>query len=202
MRDLIVSKLSNPDGSEKVRYDVNGKRVTIQMSKRTAAVILLVVVYSVVISVFSVSPYLERKEFALTHPSWVAVIPSIRNLTSDIQRGKTKYAYVNLEYQFTADGHAYSRKLEKAEKLHSFFPIIGEQRFEEMRIELLDRAIKKKEANEYLLFYNPNNPKQQKFFLANDSFYPQGAWLYHILFVYCILFLIIGIAVLLFKIRP
>lgn len=199
---IIVSKLSNQDGSEKVRYDVNGKRVTIQMSKLTASVILLIVVYSIVISVFSVSPHLERKEFMVTHPNWIAVTPSILNLTADIQRGKNKYAYVDLEYQFTADEHSYSQKIDKAAKLYSFFPIIGKRRFEEMRVELLNRATQKNVAKECLLFYNPKDPKQQKFFLANDSFYPQGSWLYDILFVFSTIFSVILVMALLFKIRP
>ncbi|MEI2272928.1 hypothetical protein OHD16_12335 [Sphingobacterium sp. ML3W] len=199
---IIASKLSNPDGSKRVRYDVNGKRVTMQMSKFTTFVVLLVGVYVVLVSVFSVSPHLERKEFIVTHPNWIAVTPSIRNLACNIQRGKTKYAYLDLEYQFTAGKHSYSKKMDKVEKLYSFFPIIGQRRFEEMRIELLDRATKKNVAKEYLLFYNPNDPEQQKFFLANDNFYPQGSWLYNILFVYCILFLVIVIIAFLFKIRP
>jgi len=199
---IIANKLSNQDGSEKVRYDVNGKRVTMQMSKLTASVILLIVVYSVVISVFSISPYLERKEFVLTHPNWVAVTPSILNLTADIQRGKNKYAYIDLEYQFTADKHLYSKKIGKAEKLYSFFPIIGKRRFEEMRIDLLNRATKKNIAKECLLFYNPNDPEQQKFFLANDNFYPQGSWLYDMLFVFSTIFSVIVIMAMLFKIIP
>lgn len=173
-----------------------------QMSKLTTFVVLLVGVYVVLVSVFSVSPHLERKEFMVTHPNWIAVTPSIRNLACNIQRGKTKYAYLDLEYQFTASKHSYSKKMDKVEKLYSFFPIIGQRRFEEMRIELLDRATKKNVAKEYLLFYNPNDPEQQKFFLANDNFYPQGSWLYNILFVYCILFLVIVIIAFLFKIRP
>ncbi|RKE55793.1 hypothetical protein [Sphingobacterium detergens] len=196
---IIVSKLSNLDGSEKVRYDVNGKRVTMQMSKLTASAILLIVVYSIVISIFSVSPYLERKEFVLTHPNWVAVTPSILNLTADIQGGKTKYAYVDLEYQFTTNGRSYSQKIDKAEKLYSFFPIMGQRRFEEMRIELLNRATQKKVAKEYLLFYNPNDPEQQKFFLANDSFYPQRSWLYNILFVFFTILSVIVVMALLFR---
>lgn len=198
---IIASRLSQQNGNRKVQYSINGKPLTFRMRKLTTFVVLLLLVYIMVVSVFSVSPGLERKEFILTHPNWVAVTPSIRNLSADIQRGKTKYAYVDLEYQFTAGGDAYTQKIHKAEKQYSFFPIIGRGAFEAMRIELLTRARKKNIDQEYVLFYNPQDPEQQQFFLANDSFYLQRSLLCDILFVYGVLFIIIVIVALSFRIR-
>ncbi|OOG19214.1 hypothetical protein BWD42_04505 [Sphingobacterium sp. CZ-UAM] len=200
LRKIIAIRLSKQTGSRNVQYSINGKPLTLRMRKLTTFVVLLLLVYIMVVSVFSVSPGLERKEFMLTHPNWVAVTPSIRNLSADIQRGKTKYAYINLEYQFTAGGDAYTQKIHKAEKQYSFFPIIGQGAFEAMRIELLTRAKKKNVDQEYILFYNPQDPEQQQFFLANDSFYLQRSLLCDILFVYGVLFLAIVIIMLLFKI--
>lgn len=199
LKKIVVNRLSKLDSNRKVQYEVNGKPVSIQMNKLTAFGVLLALAYIVIVTIFSVSPYLERKEFRITHPSWVAVMPSIRNLCSNLQGGKTKYAYIDLEYQFTADGQSHGQKIVKAEKLYSFLPIWGKQGLEKIRIELLDRASRKNTAKEYIVFYNPDNPKQNKFFLANDCFYPQGAWLYDLLFVYFILFLFIMIIVLLFR---
>lgn len=199
LKKIIVDRLSKVESNRKVQYEVNGKPVSTQMSKLTAFVVLLALAYIVIVTIFSVSPYLERKEFRMTHPSWGAVMPSIRNLTSNLQGGKTKYAYIDLEYQFTVNKQSYGQKIDKAEKLYSFLPIWGKQGLEKMQIELLNRASRKNTAKEYILFYNPHNPKQHKFFLANDYFYPQGAWLYDLLFVYFILFLFIMIIVLLFR---
>lgn len=200
-RKLIVSKLRNPGGSRKVQYEVNGKVVSMQMSKLTAFVVLLVIVYVVIVTVLSISPYLERKEFRMTHPGWVAVTPSIRDLTSNIRGGKIKYVYIDLEYQFTANGQSYKQKIAKAEKLYSFFPIWRKRSLEDMRIELLNRATQKNIAKESLLFYYPHNPEQHKFFLANDRFYPQGAWLYDLLFVFSIIFLVFVLIVVVFGIK-
>lgn len=199
LQKIILSKVGNGDGRHEVRYDVNGKRVTMQGRKRIAFVVLLAAVYVLIISVFSVSPSLERKEFALTHPSWAATVPAIINVESKIQRGKTKYAYLNIEYRYAANGQLYLRKLAKAEKHYSFLPVMNQRRFEGMRTELLDRAKTKIADKEYILYYNPQNIEQQTFFLADDSFYLQRSWLYHILFVYLLLFLFIVIIVLLFR---
>ena len=187
LQKLILSKVASGDG---VRFDVNGKRITMQRGKCIAFVVLLAAVYVLTISIFSVSPSLERKEFALTHPSWVATKPAIINFQSKIHRGKTKYAYLNIEYRYTANGQLYLRKLDKAEKQYAFLPIVSQRRFEQMRTELLDRANGIIANKEYILFYNPQNTEQQKFCLADDSFYLQGSWLYDILFVYFITILI------------
>jgi len=197
---IILSKLGNGDGRE-VRYDANGKRVTMQGGKRIAFVVLLAAVYALIISVFSVSPSLERKEFTLTHPNWVATAPSFINFESKIHRGKTKYAYLNIEYRYTANGQLSLRKLDKAEKHYAFLPVMSQLRFEEIRTELLDRAKRKIADKECILFYNPQNPEQQTFFLSDDSFYPQGSWLYDILFVYLLLLLLLFIVIIAFLFR-
>ncbi len=199
LQKIILSKLGKGDGRDEVRYNVNGKRITMQSGNRIAFVVLLAAVYVLIISVFSVSPSLERKEFALTHPSWIATVPAIINFESKIHRGKTKYTYLNVEYQYTANGQLYLRKLDKAEKQYAFLPIVSQRRFEQMRTELLDRANGLIANKEYILFYNPQNTEQQKFCLADDSFYLQGSWLYDILFVYLLLFLFIVIIAFLFR---
>ncbi|KKO91995.1 hypothetical protein AAW12_07555 [Sphingobacterium sp. Ag1] len=199
LQKMILRKLGNGDAREEVRYDVNGKRITMQGGKRMVFAVLLVAVYILIISVFSVSPSLERKEFVLTHPSWVATAPAILNFESKIHRGKTKYAYLNIEYRYTANGQQVLRKLDKAEKHYAFLPVMSQRRFEGMRTELLDRAKRRIADKEYILFYNPQNIEQQTFFLADDSFYLQGSWLYDILFVYLLLFLFIVIIVFLFR---
>lgn len=199
LQKIILSKLGNGYGREEVRYDVNGKRISMQRGKRIAFVILLVAVYVLTISVFSVSPSLARKEFALTHPSWVAAAPAILKFESKIHRGKTKYAYLNIEYRYTANGQLYWRKLDKTEKHYAFLPVMSQRRFEGIRTELLDRAKRRIADKEYILFYNPQNIEQQTFFLSNDSFYPQGSWLYNILFVYLLLFLFIVVIAFLFR---
>jgi len=196
LQKLILSKVASGDG---VRFDVNGKRITMQRGKCIAFVVLLAAVYVLTISIFSVSPSLERKEFALTHPSWVATKPFIINFETKIHRGKTKYAYVDIEYRFAANGQLYSRKLDKAEKHYAFLPIMSQRRFEGMRVELFDRTNRKIADKEYVLFYNPQNPERRMFFVADDSFYLQRSWLYDILFVYSLLFLIIIIITLLFR---
>jgi len=198
LQKIVPSKLGNSDGRE-AHYDVNGRRITMQGGKRVAFGILLVAVYILIISVFSVSPSLERKEFALTHPSWVATAPAIINFQSKIHRGKTKYAYLNIEYRYTANAQLYLRKLDKAEKHYAFLPVMSQRRFEGMRTELFDRAKRKIAHKEYILFYNPQNIEQQKFFLTDDSFYLQGSWLCDILFVYLSLFVFIVIIAFLFK---
>lgn len=199
LQKMILRKLGNGDAREEVRYDVNGKRITMQGGKRMVFAVLLVAVYILIISVFSVSPSLERKEFVLTHPSWVATAPAILNFESKIHRGKTKYAYLNIEYRYTANGQQVLRKLDKAEKHYAFLPVMSQRRFEGMRTELLDRTKRRIADKEYILFYNPQNIEQQTFFLADDSFYLQGSWLYDILFVYLLLFLFIVIIVFLFR---
>ncbi len=191
LKDVIARKLSNSNINRKVRYEINGKPVSMSMSKLSAFVTLLFIIYALIVAVFAVSPYLDRKEFKLTHPSWTAVTPVIRDLTSNIQRGRTKCVYIDLEYQFTANGSSYEQKVRKAEKRFSYFPIWGDRSFENMRVELLNRANKKDKTKETLLFYDPHNPNLQRFFLANDAFYPQGAWLYDLLFVFSIILLII-----------
>ncbi len=199
LQKSILGKLVNGDGQVKVRYDVNGKRMTTQGGKRIVFVVLLAAVYVLTISVFSVSPSLERKEFVLTHPSWATTVPSIINFESKMHRGKTKYAYVDIEYRYAANGQLYSRKLDKAEKQYAFLPVMSQRGFERRRTELLDRANGKIADKEYVLFYNPQNPEQQTFFLADDSFYLEGSWLYDILFFYSLLFLIIVIIALQFR---
>ncbi|PUV24116.1 hypothetical protein [Sphingobacterium athyrii] len=199
LQKLILSKVANRYARVEVRCDVNGKRMTTQGGKRIVFVVLLAAVYALTISVFSVSPSLERKEFALTHPSWAATAPYIINFETKIHRGKTKYTYVDIEYRYAANGQLYSRKLDKAEKHYAFLPIMSQRRFEEMRAELFDRVNRKIADKEYVLFYHPQNPEQQTFFLADDSFYLEGSMLYDILFFYSSLFLIIVIIALLFR---
>ncbi|WP_147430343.1 hypothetical protein [Sphingobacterium puteale] len=201
LRKIIIGKLSNLDGSRKAQYEVNGRPVNMQMSKLSAFVVLLVLIYVIIVTVFSMSPYLERKEFSVTHSSWVAVTPSILKFVCEFQGGRTKYAYLDLEYQFTADGQSYGKKIVKAEKLYSFFPIWGKRGPEQMQIELLNRVTQKNIAKEPVLYYNPNDPTQHKFFLANDRFYPQGVMLYNLLFVFSIVFLIIVLTAVLFNIK-
>ncbi len=196
LRKIIVNRLNNRYGSTTVRYEVNGKSMTKQMGKLSSFAVLLAVVYFVFVSVFSLSPGLKRKEFRMTHPNWVAVTPTILDLSCNIQGGRMKYAYVDLEYQFAAHGQSYSQKIRKAEKRYSFLPI-GRKGLEKMRTELLNRVNQKKAAKEYVVFYHPQDPGKQKFFLSNDSFYLKGAWLYDLLFVYCIL--LSGIAVIIFS---
>ncbi|WP_131401764.1 hypothetical protein [Chryseobacterium sp. JM1] len=166
--------------------------------KKTAQNLLITtgLIYLVIITLLSLSPFLKIQEFKWSHRDWKPVnAQKIQPLTSWESGYKRKgNSYVNIDYEYQFNGTPY-KNLEP-EALYRYYPFWNRKKSRELVDEFSKSVSEKIQKRDYLILTNPDQPEKSKLFLSTDLFYFQGSLFYDLvtgLAVFILIFLgIIG----------
>lgn len=166
--------------------------------KKTAQNLLVTtgVVYLLLITVLSLSPFLKIMEFKWSHRDWRPVnAQKIQPFTSWDSGYKRKgNSYVNIDYEYQFNGTPY--KNSEPEALYKYYPFWNRKKSRELVDEFSKSVSEKIQKRDYLILTNPDQPEKSKLFLSTDLFYFQGSLFYDLvtgLAVFILIFLgIIG----------
>lgn len=166
--------------------------------KKTAQNLLVTtgVVYLVLITLLSLSPFLKIQEFKWSHRDWKPVnVQKIQPFTSWDSGYKRKgNSYVNIDYEYQFNGTPY--KNSQSEALYRYYPFWNRKKSRELVDEFSKSVSEKIQKRDYLVLANPDQPEKSKLFLSTDLFYFQGSLFYDLvtgLAVFILIFLgIIG----------
>lgn len=153
--------------------------------------VILGIVYLVIITIMSLSPFLTIQEFKISHWNWKTVdageIKALPSWDSGYKRMGNSYADVYYTYQ---SGRTLYKKTE-SEALKRYYPFWNSQAPDEL-VTAFSRYISEKiKQEDFSVFYSPENPGKSKLFLSTDLFYFQGSLFYN--FITSFVTMIIGI---------
>lgn len=174
--------------------------------KKTAQHLLITtgVVYVVLITVLSLSPFLKIMEFKWSHQNWKPVnAQKIQPFTSwDTGYKRKGNSYVNIDYEYQYNGTTYQNS--EPEALYRYYPFWNRKKSRELVDEFSKSVSEKIQKRDYLILTNPDQPEKSKLFLSTDLFYFQGSLFYNAvtgLGVFIFIFLGIITAVFLWSLK-
>lgn len=142
--------------------------------------IILALVYFPLLTIMSVSPFLQFKEFQWTHLGWQQTKGQVLSYKCEWEppfRRLSGYAYIDVSYQYQINHKVYTNTEEKVEKM--YYPIWeSKERIQLLKTDLLEQAKQQTESQKFILLFNRNNPKESRFFISHSLFYPQGSGIY------------------------
>ncbi|MGU3376101.1 hypothetical protein [Chryseobacterium sp. M5A1_1a] len=141
---------------------------------------ILALIYFSLLTIMSVSPFLKFKEFQWTHPGWQETKGQVLSYQSAWEkpfRKSSGYSFIDVSYQYQLNHKVYTNTEQKAEKM--YYPIWeGKERIKLLKADLLQQTKQQIDSQKFMLLYNPNNPKESKFFISRSLFYLQGSGIY------------------------
>ncbi|MCT2562827.1 hypothetical protein [Chryseobacterium herbae] len=135
-------------------------------------------VYLVLITLLSLSPFLKILEFKWSHQDWKPVnAQMIQPLASwDSGYRRKGNSYVNIDYEYQFNGTTYKKS--ETEALHKYYPFWNRKKSRELVDEFSKSVSEKIQKRDYLILINPDQPQKSKLFLSTDLFYFQGSLFY------------------------
>ncbi|SFN13266.1 hypothetical protein SAMN05421594_1237 [Chryseobacterium oleae] len=135
-------------------------------------------IYLVLITLLSLSPFLKIQEFKWSHQDWKPVnAQKIQPLTSwDNGYRRKGNSYVNIDYEYQFNGATY-KNLEP-EALYKYYPFWNRKKSRELVDEFSKSVSEKIQKRDYLILSNPDQPEKSKLFLSTDLFYFRGSLFY------------------------
>jgi hypothetical protein len=152
------------------------------------------IIYLLIITVLSLSPFLSIQEFKASHWNWKPInASSVKALSfwdSGYRRMGNSYADIHYKYRF--GGKSYKNK--ESEALKKYYPFWNGSKPDELVTEFSKSVSEKIEKKDFIVFCNPKQPQKSKFFLSTDLFYFQGSEFYNFITSFAMMtFSILGI---------
>lgn len=148
--------------------------------------------YLVILTLYSVSPYLRLKEFQLVHPNYGVVEGDANAAHYGVYRQKGNlYGFVDVDYNYDVNGTRYAQQQKEALKFYSF-PI-----FSNTKRDYLENCVNRefsriRQQRSYVIMVNHDRPEESRFFSGREIFYWSGSMLKN--FLSGILFMIAVVA--------
>ena len=138
------------------------------------------IVYLILISLLSVSPWLQVTEFRLSHWNWRKVSGNTKSIHPDWDGGYRRakgYAYADVFYSYVTDYRHFENVEKKAVK--RYYPFFKSDstmaRLQRQIAKTLEDAGRK---NSFIIFYRIAKPAESKLFVDDAVFEPRGSMLY------------------------
>lgn len=158
--------------------------------------------YFLLVTLYSLSPYLRLKEFQWTHPGYHAVQGEVTVSGYGVYKQRSNlYSFVNVDYSYQVNGHLYQQHQKEVLKFYSF-PIFSNTKTDYLSDQVARRFSQVQQQGSYVIMVNDHQPGHSRFFSGEEVFYWSGSalknFLAGILFM-IIIFTLIGLFAFLFR---
>lgn len=157
------------------------------------------IIYLLILTVLSLSPFLSIQEFKASHWNWKPANATSVKAFSFWDSGYKRMgnSYADIYYEYRPGGKLYKNK--ESEALKKYYPFWNGSEHNELVNEFSKSVSEKVEQKDFRVFYKPEHPQKSKFFLSTDLLYFQGSLFYNFITSFAMaIFIILGIIAVIF----